>query len=101
MLVRLSRSKLEYPVEGPVEISIFLDLDPREIPGPDHPNLLGRFKKCPRNDPGMMVFDITAAISSLAAPGERFAFTVAVNTPGVTFSWTSVEILTVIRETGV
>lgn len=100
-LIRLRRCRVKATDGGPMELRIYLNLDPEEVPEGDGPNLVGRFRKWPDREPGLTIFDATGLIRRTAEPGERISLTFVVDTPGAELAWERAELALFVREMGV
>ncbi|NJL27272.1 MAG: hypothetical protein HC897_04955 [Thermoanaerobaculia bacterium] len=99
-LLRLRRGQVSFSESSAVELRVYINVDPEETLTEDHPNLVGRFRKWPMEQAGLVVFDATRAIRAVAKPGERISFTFLVATPGATLSWGATDLALFIREVG-
>jgi len=97
-LLRFRGTKLQS--KTPVTFAVYLNLDRPEDASEDHAGFAGVFKKEPADKTDQIVlFDVTRVLTSLVKPGGRASFTVFLNSEGATFSWESVELAIVAKET--
>jgi hypothetical protein len=98
-LLRFRGAKL-VSTEKPVRFTAYLNLDRPEEASELHPGYAGAFKKEPTGDKKdqIILFDVTQVLAALLKPGDRASFTVFLDTPGATLSWTSVELAIVTKE---
>ena len=85
---------------GPVRFRVYMNLDKPEDAAKDHPGFIGEFRKEPQ-DSGIIVFDVTRALTSLTKAGDRASFTIFLETDGASLSWREVEVAIITREIGV
>ncbi len=100
-IIRLRHGQIHTPDNAPLNIRVFVNVDPDEPLTPDHPNLVGEYKKWPMQTPGLVVFNATDVIRSLANPGERLSITFALDSGTGSISWESAELALFVREVGV
>lgn len=99
-LLRFRGAKLSYKKRPPVKFSVYLNLDRPEDASKDHPGYAGEFKKEPSDkDDQIILFDVTPVLTSLARPGDRASFTVFLDSDDAGFSWESVELAIIAKET--
>jgi L-asparaginase len=99
--LRLRQCSVDHPDEQVVELRVFVNLDPEAGLTDFHPNLVGRFRKWPTQEAGLVAFDVTDVVQSIGEPGDRISFTIAVDTPGAAVSFERAELALFIRESGV
>jgi L-asparaginase len=98
-LLRFRSAKLAFPGKPPVRFSVYINLDRPEDASPQHPGYAGQFKKEPETrEDQIILFDITRVLTALVKPGDRPSFTVFLDTEGVEFSWKSVELAIIAKE---
>jgi hypothetical protein len=100
-LLRLHGARLVSPnKEEPVTIRLFVNLDEDEPLRSDDPYMVGIFRKWPIANDGLVGFDATNIVRSIARPGERISMTIVVDTYDATLSWARADLALFIRETG-
>lgn len=98
ILLRFRNSLIEIGEGASAEYQVYMNVDPGESLGPDHPNFAGSFKKYSMEKKSLVLFDITEGIRPFARPGERVSFTVVCYNERALFSWQAVEVAVLIRE---
>jgi L-asparaginase len=99
-LLRFRGAKLSYSGRPPVKFSVYMNLDRPEDATTEHPGYAGQFKKEPATkEDQIILFDVTRVLTALVKPGDRASFTVFIDTKGADFSWESVELAIIAKET--
>jgi L-asparaginase len=84
----------------PVDLRVFVNLDPNGVPNEKSPNFAGHFHRYPTgSDTMLLVLDIAPAVRASVRPGERISITVFVDTPGASLRWEQTELAVFVRET--
>jgi L-asparaginase len=98
-LLRFRGAKLITSKRPPVKFTVYLNLDRPEDASRDHPGFAGEFKKEPSDKPDQIIlFDVTSVLEALVRPGDRASFTVFLETEGTEFSWESIELAIISKE---
>lgn len=111
-LLRLRRAELigrevNSPDDSdPVSVQIYVDLADDDPLDPHGPSFVGEFRRWPKSDAekkisgdkGVLVFDVTSYVRTQVKAGDRISFTLAVDAPGASLQWDSVELAVYVRD---
>lgn len=87
------------PPSSPVDLRVFVNLDPDQPPVESSPTFAGHFRRYPSvGDSMLLVLDIARAVRASVRAGERISVTIFVDTPGVSLKWESAELGLFVRD---
>jgi len=92
-LLRLRKGSVLADDDKAVEFRVFLNLDPDAQPDNSDPGFAGRFRKWRSAEPGVIVFDVTAAFRATAVQsGDRVSATIVIDSAGGGIEWEGTEL---------
>jgi hypothetical protein len=99
-VLRFRGAKLDYSGQPPVLFSVYINLDRVEDASKENAGYAGEFGKEPTaKEDQIILFDVTRVLTAIARPGDRSSFTVFLETESAEFSWKSVELAIIQKET--
>ena len=88
------------PTLAPIDLRVFVNLDPGDPPDETSPTFAGSFRRYPSDQESMLlVMDIAKAVRASVRAGDRLSVTVFVDTPGASLTWVLTELAIFVRET--